>query len=272
MRCRCCSSSARARSVSREGTTCASMSVSITHTALWGCSSWTMSSNSWYGRGPASSPPWASAPACSSAPELAPGAAAAGAPGSAGGTRTSSTSPSVSVLQGIRAASSTSRIWSPAASWKPRVRGWNLTKVPFSSLLYATVTGPVTGWPLPHRQSATLRGSSTTPSGPVNSSTPACVEQPPGVVIWNSMGPFLGASWSMRLAPTEGGSTTLSCALRMPRAAAAASSEGAACSVARKYTPRLASVSASRCSSALFSASRSSCLLRAFSSSLSFSL
>lgn len=52
----------------------------------------------------------------------------------------------------------------------------------------------------------TLSGRATKPSAAENSSRPACVLCPLGAVSWKNMGPFLNASWPIRLAPALGGS------------------------------------------------------------------
>mmetsp|Transcript_8481 Transcript_8481/g.25678 ORF Transcript_8481/g.25678 Transcript_8481/m.25678 type:complete len:313 (-) Transcript_8481:188-1126(-) len=185
---------------------------------------------------------------------------------------TRSTSPSLSADAVSSAASSTSRMWSPAASWKPATSGWKRTNVPFSSRLYVTVTGPAAAPRAPpHRLSATRAGSCTVPSAALNSSRPACVDAPPGVRSSKCIAPLRGASWSMRCAPTDAGKRTLSLARRIPRLATAASSSGTACSVALKYTPLLCSVSCSCLSCARRAASSASSLRCVISASRSCS-
>jgi hypothetical protein len=89
----------------------------------------------------------------------------------------------------------------------------------------------------------------TAPAAGPTSSTPACVLPPLLAATSKRLTPFLLASWCVRLAPADAGSTSLSAARRMPRAAAAAMSAGAAASCRYRETPLFSSSSCCRRSS-----------------------
>lgn len=102
------------------------------------------------------------------------------------------------------------------------------------------------------KTSAESAPSSIPLTPPPTSSTPACVLPPLLAATSNSMVPFLLAFWFSKLDPAEAGSSSLSAARLIPRAAAAPMSAGAAASCRCSETPRFSSSSCCNRSSSYF--------------------